>query len=156
MNIIDSQTVPSTEVRRQAVIEYWALWHGECMSDRHIAKQCLCHDMLHTGNREIESNPELTMRLKQDMKFVKSMKKEYTNEKFALFRPITEEIARIRAIKRCHLCGSPTDVDQRKPLKTQKCTQNALIALMKSKSGNTEYGLKPSNGLRIWPRWIQE
>lgn len=108
MQVVDSQILPSNEVRRQAVIELFALYPGfETQSDRRIAIDCLCPDLWSKSIRAIDSNPEWKRRMKEDMKFVKAMKKEYANDKHGLFHPIKDEIARIRAIKRCLLCGKP-------------------------------------------------
>lgn len=121
MQVIEASLVSSNEARRQAVIELFALYPGfETQSDKRIATDCLCTDLRSKTIKEIDSNPEWKARMKEDMKFVKAMKKEYAKEKFSLFHPITDEIARIRAIKRCCLCGVPVTMALTETIKGQE------------------------------------
>src|SRR5215467_12157171 len=98
------------EEQRQALIEYFAAYPGrEVMSNRHIAKTCLCPDLQRRNNRQIDASPVLAQRLKEAARLVAAFKKEWAVERdqLTLWQPITTEIARLRSIPRCALCGCP-------------------------------------------------
>lgn len=98
------------EEKRQALIEYFAAYPGtEVMSNKWIAKACLCQDMRVLNNREIDGNPELSRRIRDAEKLVAAFKKELAmeQEQLTLWQPLTTAITNLRSIPRCALCGTP-------------------------------------------------